>query len=220
MTMGILVLSAPLPSAPFVAALRAAAPDVPVWSERERPPSDEAVEAILAWRLKPGTVSRYPKLRVLCSTGAGVDKLLAASDLPPDLPVTRVVDPLQAQSVAQYVVAYTLRFARDLLDPAGLSTCNVGTATAVFAGGAQSRRRRRVTAAACAVRCAHLHAAADAGHPRAARPRPDVAAAARLIPNQRRSRRTFGGRRLAGSARRRSSRRGGARRIRARAAAA
>jgi len=112
--MGILVLSAPLPSAPFVAALRAAAPDVPVWSELERPPSDEAVEAILAWRLKPGTVSRYPKLRVLCSTGAGVDKLLAASDLPPDLPVTRVVDPLQAQSVAQYVVAYTLRFARDL----------------------------------------------------------------------------------------------------------
>jgi D-3-phosphoglycerate dehydrogenase/glyoxylate/hydroxypyruvate reductase A len=53
------------------------------------------VEALLAWRLKPGILPRYPGLRVLCSTGAGVDKLMVA-DLPPALPVTRVVDPLQA----------------------------------------------------------------------------------------------------------------------------
>lgn len=110
--MAILVLSAPLPSAPFAAALRAAAPDVPVWTELDDPPPD-AVEAILAWRLKPGQLARYPKLRLLCSTGAGVEKLLLP-DLSPGLTLTRVVDPQQAQTMAQYVVACTLRHTRAL----------------------------------------------------------------------------------------------------------
>lgn len=110
--MGILVLSSPLPSAPFAEALRAAAPDVAVWTEHDAPPPD-AVEALLAWRLKPGIVGRYPRLRLVCSTGAGVDKLLVP-DLPPELPITRVVDPQQAVQIAQYVVACTLRHTRDL----------------------------------------------------------------------------------------------------------
>ena len=111
--MAILVLSSPLPSAPFAAALRAAAPDTPIWTEVDDPPV-EAVEAILAWRLTPGQASKYPKLRVICSTGAGVEKILAAPDLPPGLPVTRSVDPLQAQTMAQYVVACALHFTRQL----------------------------------------------------------------------------------------------------------
>ncbi|HZE91909.1 MAG TPA: glyoxylate/hydroxypyruvate reductase A [Rhizobacter sp.] len=110
--MAILVLSAPLRSAPFAAALHQVAPDIPVWTEQDQPPPD-AVEAILAWRMPAGVLPAYPKLRVLCSTGAGVDKLIDAPDLPPDLPVTRVVDPVQAQEIAQYVVACTLRFTRD-----------------------------------------------------------------------------------------------------------
>jgi phosphoglycerate dehydrogenase-like enzyme len=110
--MAILVLSAPLPSAPFAAALRAAAPEIPVWTETDSPPL-EAVEALLAWRLKPGQLAAYPNLRLLCSTGAGVEKLLLP-DLPADLPLTRVVDPLQAQTMAQYVVACTLRHTRAL----------------------------------------------------------------------------------------------------------
>ncbi|MCU7375250.1 glyoxylate/hydroxypyruvate reductase A [Paucibacter sp. O1-1] len=111
--MAILVLSAPLPSAPFVAALRAAAPEVQVWTGADAPPP-EAVEAILAWRLKPGQLGAYPNLRLLCSTGAGVEKLLAVPDLPPGLPVSRVVDPLQARTMAQYVIACALHFSRDL----------------------------------------------------------------------------------------------------------
>lgn len=111
--MAILVLSAPLPSAPFVAALRAAAPDTPVWTEADNPVAD-TVEAILAWRLTPGQASKYPKLRVICSTGAGVEKILAVPDLAPGLPVTRCVDPLQAQTMAQYVLACALYFTRQL----------------------------------------------------------------------------------------------------------
>lgn len=110
--MAIIVLSSPLPSAPFAAALRAAAPELAVWTERDDPPAEQ-VEAVLAWRLKTGVLARYPRLRVLCSTGAGVDKLLVA-DLPAGLPVTRVVDPAQASEIAQYALACTLQFTRDL----------------------------------------------------------------------------------------------------------
>lgn len=110
--MAILVLSNPLPSAPFAAALRQAAQGIPVWTEQDQPPP-EAVEAILAWRMKPGILPRYPNLRVLCSTGAGADKLLV-DDLPQQVTLTRVVDPMQGVEIAQYVVATTLRFTRDL----------------------------------------------------------------------------------------------------------
>lgn len=110
--MAILVLSHPLPSAPFAAALRQVANGIPVWTEQDDPPP-EAVEAILAWRMKPGTLPKYPRLRVLCATGAGVDKLLVP-DLPEHVPLTRVVDPLQSVEIAQYVVATTLHFTRDL----------------------------------------------------------------------------------------------------------
>jgi phosphoglycerate dehydrogenase-like enzyme len=110
--MAILVLSRPLPSAPFAEALKQAAHGIPVWTEQDDAPKDK-VEVILAWRMKPGILPLYPNLRVLCSTSAGVDKLLVA-DLPAQVPVTRVVDPMQGMEMAQYVLAFTLRHTRDL----------------------------------------------------------------------------------------------------------
>ncbi|HEU0199062.1 MAG TPA: glyoxylate/hydroxypyruvate reductase A [Burkholderiaceae bacterium] len=111
--MAILVISKPIPTAPFADALRAADPQTPVWTDADAAPP-EAVEAILAWRLKPGVAGRYPRLRVVCSIGAGVDKLIDAPDLPPHVTVTRVVDPQQGQAIAQYVVLCALRFTREL----------------------------------------------------------------------------------------------------------
>ncbi len=111
--MAILLMTAPIPAEPYRAALRALAPDVPVWlPDEDHDPL--AVEVLLAWRLKPGLTARYPNLRVVCSVGAGVDKLLATPDLPPDLPVTRSIDPGQHQQMAQYVVACTLAHTREL----------------------------------------------------------------------------------------------------------
>ncbi len=111
--MAILVMTAPLPAAGYLQALREVAPDLPAWAA-DAPHDAAAVEALVAWRLPAGVVGRYPKLRLLCSVGAGVDKLLAAPDLPPGLVVTRAVDPAQNQQIAQYVAACTLRFTRDL----------------------------------------------------------------------------------------------------------
>ena len=112
--MAILVMTAPLPAAQYLLPLREAAPPgLPVWSADE-PHDARAVEAILAWRMKPGVLAAYPNLRVLCAVAAGVDKLLRAGDIPPHVPVTRVVDPHQCQQLAQYVVACTLRHTREL----------------------------------------------------------------------------------------------------------
>ena len=111
--MAILALTSPLPAEPYLQALRRAAPDIRVWGEADA--HDPAqVEAILAWRMPDGVLPRYPSLRVLASIGAGVDKLLAAADLPANVMVTRVVDPGQGVEIAQYTVAVTLGFTRGL----------------------------------------------------------------------------------------------------------
>ncbi len=114
--MAILLMTAPIPAQPLIDALHQAAPDMPVWTA-DAPHDPQAVEAILAWRLKPGALARYPNLRVLCATGAGVDKLLAVPDLLdlfPSLPVTRTVDAAQQLRIAQYVVACALSHLREL----------------------------------------------------------------------------------------------------------
>jgi phosphoglycerate dehydrogenase-like enzyme len=111
--MGILVLTTPIPSAAYVDAVREFAGEIPVWTEHDTPVPEE-VEAILAWRMPRGVLPRYPNLRVLSSIGAGVDALLTTPDLPPEVVVTRVVDPAQAVEIAQFVVAGALHFTRDL----------------------------------------------------------------------------------------------------------
>ena len=111
--MSILLMTAPIPHQAFMPALQALAPEETIAVDGE--PHDAAqVEAILAWRMKPGVLPRYPNLRLLCSVAAGVDKLLAVPDLPPQVVVTRAVDPGQQHQLAQYVVACALRHTREL----------------------------------------------------------------------------------------------------------
>lgn len=110
--MAVLAWVSPLPVAPYADALRRAAHGIDVWtSDDEAPP--ERVEALLAWRLQPGQLARYPNLRLVCSIGAGVDKLMPA-DLPASVVLARVVDANQGCEIAQYVLACTLGFTRDL----------------------------------------------------------------------------------------------------------
>lgn len=111
--MGILVHLPSFMAVPIAAELQKAAPDIPVWNGRESAPAGE-VEAIVAWGLKPGVVPAYPNLRVVCAATAGVDKLLAAPDLPAGLPVTRIVDPGQQAGIAHYVLATALAHTREL----------------------------------------------------------------------------------------------------------
>lgn len=113
--MKILLLVDPIPAAAFIEAIRAIAPDADLLEYRPDLSAAELaeVEVVLAWRLPDGVAGRLPKLRWVCSVAAGVEKLLAP-DLPPGVPVSRIVDTEQAEGIAQFVVLMALRHARGL----------------------------------------------------------------------------------------------------------
>lgn len=106
-----------LPTSRFVElqleALRAHAPHETIYTDPATAPPAE-IEAMLAFKLTPGIVPRFPALRFIGCAGAGADDLLAAKDIPPTVAMTRVVDPLQGVRMAQYVTLMVLRAHREL----------------------------------------------------------------------------------------------------------
>ncbi len=110
-----LLLTDPMPSALFAAAVSALAPDVPLLAHRADISDDELadVEVVLGWRLPSGLAPRMPRLRWVCSIAAGVEKLMPV-DLPARVQVSRIVDAEQAEGIAQFVVMMALRYARAL----------------------------------------------------------------------------------------------------------
>jgi phosphoglycerate dehydrogenase-like enzyme len=113
--MKVLLLTHPMPAAPYGLALLEALPEVtaveytPALTDAEL----AQVDAVLAWSFPPGLVPRLKGLRWVCAVSAGVDKLLVP-ELPPGVPVSRIVDPEQCQGIAQFVVLMALRHARQL----------------------------------------------------------------------------------------------------------
>lgn len=97
---------------PIVAEFQRLAPDIQVWTSIDDAPPEE-VEVVIAWSIKPGILSSFPNLRMVCAATAGVDKIMP-SDLPADVPVTRVVDPDQPTGISHYVLAMALRHIRGL----------------------------------------------------------------------------------------------------------
>jgi D-3-phosphoglycerate dehydrogenase/glyoxylate/hydroxypyruvate reductase A len=94
-------------------ALRRLAPGERIVSDPDAVDAQD-VEALLAYKLQPGIVPRFPRLRFIACAGVGVDDVLACPDLSPDLPITRPDDPLQARRMAQYVTLMVLRWHREL----------------------------------------------------------------------------------------------------------
>ncbi len=113
--MKILLLTQPMPAAPFIAAISALAPELELIEFR--PSLDDAtlaeIDAAIGWSMPPGLPARMPRLGWVCSIAAGVEKLLVP-DLAPHIVVSRTVDPAQAAGMAQFVATMVLRHARDL----------------------------------------------------------------------------------------------------------
>lgn len=110
-----LLLTHPLPASVFADAVRAIDPALPLLEYQ--PGMDDSaladVEAVLGWRFPDGVAARLPRLRWVCSVGAGVEKLLVP-DLAPQVQMSRIVDVGQAEGIAQFVVLMALRHARGL----------------------------------------------------------------------------------------------------------
>lgn len=92
--------------------LRDAAPDLACrdWDE---PGDDDSVEFALVWKPPFGEMRRrFRNLKAIFSLGAGVDHLLADSDLPPGVPIVRMVEPELTRGMTEYVVLHVLRYHR------------------------------------------------------------------------------------------------------------
>jgi glyoxylate/hydroxypyruvate reductase len=111
----VLLLTHPMPAAPYGTALLEALPDVTAVEYTPELSGEELaeVDAVLAWSFPPGLAGRLPRLRWVCAVSAGVDKLLVP-DLDPEVPLSRILDPEQGQGIAQFVTLMALRHARQL----------------------------------------------------------------------------------------------------------
>lgn len=93
----------------WLAALRAALPDdeFRIWPELG---AAAEIDFAMVWQLPHGVLATLPNLLAISSLGAGVDALLADPDLPPGVPITRLIDPLMSDRMAEYVTATVLHY--------------------------------------------------------------------------------------------------------------
>jgi len=78
-----------------------AALDVRWWDDPSVDPA--AVRYVLVWDPEPGRLARYPNLRVIFGSGAGVDLITCDPDLPRHLPLVRMATPGAAQRMGEFV---------------------------------------------------------------------------------------------------------------------
>jgi glyoxylate/hydroxypyruvate reductase A len=69
----------------------------------------DAVDIALVWATPTGFLSKIPNLSLVLSLGAGVDHIMADKDIPRDIPIARVVDPIMGDRMAEYVAGQVLR---------------------------------------------------------------------------------------------------------------
>ncbi|HTQ34202.1 MAG TPA: glyoxylate/hydroxypyruvate reductase A [Stellaceae bacterium] len=71
-----------------------------------------AIDYALVWHPEPGLLAGLPNLQMIISLGAGVDHVLRDPELPPAVPILRLVDPYMTQAMSEYVVLQVLRLHR------------------------------------------------------------------------------------------------------------
>jgi len=97
----------------WLAALAAAWPAGRWLSVDEARARPEAVRAAVVANPPPGSLQGWPNLRLIQSLWAGVDRLLADSSLPVDVPLARMVDPMMSAAMAETALWAVLALQRD-----------------------------------------------------------------------------------------------------------
>ena len=95
----------------WVSQFRALEPslDIRVWPDTG---AKDEIDFAVTWRHPRGEFISYPNLKCIASLGAGVDHILSDPDLPPSVPVTRVIDPSMYHSMSEFVVMAVLNHCR------------------------------------------------------------------------------------------------------------
>ena len=110
--MAILYADDPADAAAWAAAIRALEPGVELRFWPESGPADDIDFAIVGGKA-PGDLRGFANLRAIQSTWAGVNHLLADTNLPFDRPLARMVDQGLTVSMTEYVVLHVLDSVRD-----------------------------------------------------------------------------------------------------------
>ncbi|MCH8137849.1 MAG: glyoxylate/hydroxypyruvate reductase A, partial [Proteobacteria bacterium] len=82
-------------------------PDMEVRSWHQAGDPDD-IEFALVWKPDAGELKRFANLRAIFSLGAGVDHIMNDPDLPPGVPVVRLIDPELTRQMSEYVVLSAL----------------------------------------------------------------------------------------------------------------
>lgn len=104
--------------APWRSAIAAALPGLVFRTAPDVGPIDD-VRYALVWKPPQGWLAQFPRLRAILSLGAGVDALLEDPTLPPDIPVTRMVDAGMGRQMAEYATYAVIHFHRHMQRYAG-----------------------------------------------------------------------------------------------------
>jgi glyoxylate/hydroxypyruvate reductase len=74
----------------------------------------DKIEVVVLWQHPHGILKQCPNLKLICSMGSGVDHIMADGNLPPNIPITRIVDSRLTFSMTNYVIMGILNFHRQL----------------------------------------------------------------------------------------------------------
>lgn len=79
------------------------------------PPADlRGIEYALVWEPEPGRLAALPDLKLIISSGVGVDHILADPQLPAHLPIARMMLDITAVEMREYVLMSVLMLVRDV----------------------------------------------------------------------------------------------------------
>lgn len=101
-------------------ALRAAAPEFTWWTDVDVELPREAIAAAVVANPAPGALDGLPRLRLVQSLWAGVEKLIADPTLPPQVPLARMVDPMMNRAMAETALWAVLSLQRGFFAYAAL----------------------------------------------------------------------------------------------------
>lgn len=77
--------------------------EIPIYEIGEKHPKEEITMA-LVWQHPKGSLKQYPNLKCVASMGAGVDFIMSDPDVSENITVTRVVDPMLASDMSEFVI--------------------------------------------------------------------------------------------------------------------
>jgi glyoxylate/hydroxypyruvate reductase len=109
--MAMLLMTPKSKSDSWVKHLRAQDPglDLRVWPETGQ--TDE-IEFILCWKHPLGELKKYRNLKCIASLGFGVDHILRDPDVPPGVPIVRLVDASMIHAMSEYILTAILHHTR------------------------------------------------------------------------------------------------------------